>query len=155
MSEQLWEDKYVFTSFDKQTLNGFVRYYKDKWGAVLYIKNILLSEEPQRMYENETEYLQSIHHLLASKSSIKRQLNKAIKWTSSRFNVFNKSEVIDEIISMYPGEEKEFSCGAYSEKSYCGGYHYKVCKQLDEIEIYNLNTNKKTTINLLKGEIYG
>ena len=152
MSEQLWEDKYVFNVFNKQTLNGFVRYYKDKWGAVLYIKNILLSEEPQRMYENETEYLQSIHHLLASKSSIKRQLNKVIKWTSSRFNVLNKSEVIDEIIGMYPGEEKEFSCGAYSEKSYCGGYHYKVYKQLDEIEIYNLNTNKKTTINLLKGE---
>lgn len=71
MSEQLWEDKYVFNVFDKQTLNGFVRYYKDRWGAVLYIKNVLLSEEPQRMYEGETEYLQSIHHLLASESFIK------------------------------------------------------------------------------------
>ena len=150
MSKQLWEDKYVFTSFDKQTLNGFVRYYKDKWGAVLYIKNILLSEEPQRMYENETEYLQSIHHLLASKSSIKRQLNKAIKWTSSRFNVLNKSEVIDEIIVMHPGEEKEFSCGTYSEKSYCGGYHYKVYKYLDKIIVANINTKNKTIINLSK-----
>lgn len=155
MSEQLWEDKYVFNVFDKQTLNGFVRYYKDRWGAVLYIKNLLLSEESQRMYEGETEYLQSIHYLLASEGFIKRQLSKAIKWTSSRFNVLNKSEVVDEIIGMPPGEEKEFSCGAYSEKSYCGGYHYKVYKQLDKIEIYNLNTNKKTTINLLKGEIYG
>lgn len=150
MSEQLWEDKYVFNVFDKQTLNGFVRYYKDRWGAVLYIKNMLLSKEPQRMYESEIEYLMSIHYLLASKNSIKRQLNKTIKWTSSRFNVLNKSEVIDEIISMHPGEEKEFSCGAYSEKSWCGGYHYKVYKHLDKIIVANINTKNKTIINLSK-----
>ena len=49
----LWEDKYIKTTFNEQTLNGLIRYKKDKWGAVLYIENKLQSKEPQRIYKNE------------------------------------------------------------------------------------------------------
>lgn len=145
----LWEDKYIHSVFDQQTLNGVVSYHKDKWGAVLYTENKLQSDEPQRIYDNEEEYIKSIYHLLSRNSFVKKQLNDAIKWTSSKFNYLRKSEVIDEIIDMQPDEEKEFECGAYSEKSWCGGYHYKVYKGVYRIIIINLNRKETTTINLL------
>jgi len=60
---KLWEDKYVKKIFKEQTLNGLVRYHKDKWGAVLYVENTLQSKEPQRIYYSENEYLEAISHL--------------------------------------------------------------------------------------------
>lgn len=57
MKDKLWEDEFVTDMKDEQTLNGLVRTYKDKWGAVLYIK---CNFEIQRIYKNKTEYLKAI-----------------------------------------------------------------------------------------------
>ncbi len=80
--------------------------------------------------------------------SVKRQLNNVIKWTSSKFNVFRKADVINGIINMQVGEKLEFECGAYSEKSWNGGYHYKVYRELNKILVYNANMLNITTIVL-------
>ncbi|MGN0961308.1 MAG: hypothetical protein ACI4PF_03825 [Christensenellales bacterium] len=55
----------------------------------------------------------------------KTNLNKIIKWTSSKFNIYKKSEIINKLLKMANGETIEFSCGSYSESGYNGGYHYK------------------------------
>lgn len=55
--KKLWEDEFVAKIEDLQTLNGFVRTYKDKWGAVLYIKS---GFDIQKIYKNKTEYLNAI-----------------------------------------------------------------------------------------------
>ena len=66
---KLWEDKYVDKIEDLQTLDGLVRYHKDKWGAVLYVENKLQSKEPQRIYINRKEYLDAISHLRKEKKN--------------------------------------------------------------------------------------
>lgn len=37
---------------------------------------------------------------------------------------------------------REFACGSYSEKSYCGGYHYEITKGIGTITIVDKNQNK-------------
>lgn len=62
-----WEDKYVARTKEKQTLNGLIRYYYDKWGAMLYVKNTL-TREKQSLYIDEKDYLDAIAHLLKKKN---------------------------------------------------------------------------------------
>jgi hypothetical protein len=69
--------------------------------------------------------------------SIKNQINEAIKWTSSKFNEYRKAEVVEQILKMKPYTFKEFECGAYSEKSWCGGYRYTVHRTKTLINIYD------------------
>lgn len=70
----------------------------------------------------------------------KTNLNKIIKWTSSKFNEFTKAEVIDEILRMQVGEERAFSCGSYGEGAWNGGYHYLIRKDCTKLIIINLDT---------------
>lgn len=66
-------------------------------------------------------------------------LNKIIKWTSSRFNVYSKSEVIDIILNMKDGETKTFTCGSYGAGAWNGGYTYRVIRNKDLMYIYSHN----------------
>lgn len=74
--------------------------------------------------------------------SIKSQLNEAIKWTSSKFNEYRKAEVIDKILKMKPYTYREFECGSYGEKSWCGGYRYTVHRTKTHIEIFDTVTGE-------------
>lgn len=65
----------------------------------------------------------------------KTNLNKVIKWTSSKFNEWSKSKIIDQILTMKVGEILTASCGSYSEKSWCGGYNYKIVKTINKLII--------------------
>ena len=56
----------------------------------------------------------------------KTNLNKIIKWSSSRFNYYKKSEVIKEILSaLSVGDDVEirYGTGAFSERN-CWGWAY-------------------------------
>ena len=56
----------------------------------------------------------------------KTNLNKIIKWSSSRFNEYKKSEVIDRILqAIKKGEdyEQRFGTGAFTERN-CWGCAY-------------------------------
>lgn len=73
--------------------------------------------------------------------SIKSQLNKAIKWTSSKFNEYRKAEVIDKILKMKPNTWLHFECGSYGENSWNDGYHYTIHRTKTSIDIFNSQTN--------------
>ena len=75
-------------------------------------------------------------------TSIKNRINKAIKWTSSKFNEYKKAEVVERILRMKPFTWQEFECGTYSEKSWCGGYCYTVHRTKKHIEIFDTVTGK-------------
>lgn len=51
----------------------------------------------------------------------KAALSKLIKWTSSKFNSYKKSEVVDMILFMQDGESHIFYSGSYSERGWGGG----------------------------------
>lgn len=56
----------------------------------------------------------------------KTNLNKIIKWSSSRFNEYKKNEVIDRILqAIKKGEdyEQRFGTGAFTERN-CWGWAY-------------------------------
>ena len=54
----------------------------------------------------------------------RQNLNKYVKWTSSKFNSYKKNEVIDKVLKLRPNETFEISCGSYAEGAYNGGYKY-------------------------------
>ena len=66
------------------------------------------------------EFLKNQHYKVLDNFN-KATLNKIIKWTSSKFNSFRKSEVIKAIYSIKDGNVMDFECGSYGEKSWCGG----------------------------------
>lgn len=74
----------------------------------------------------------------------KINLNKIIKWTSSKFNEYKKADIISYCLDLNHNlfTSKEFTCGSYSEKSYCGGYHYEITKGIGTITIVDKNQNK-------------
>lgn len=72
--------------------------------------------------------------------SIKNRINEAIKWTSSKFNEYKKAEVVELILKMKPNTWKQFECGSYSEKSWCGGYLYTVHRTKTHIDIFDTVT---------------
>ena len=73
-------------------------------------------------------------------TSIKNRINKAIKWTSSKFNEYKKAEVVERILRMKPFTWQQFECGTYSEKSWCVGYHYTVHRTKEHINIFDTVT---------------
>lgn len=75
--------------------------------------------------------------------SIKSQLNKAIKWTSSKFNEYGKAEVIDKILKMKPNTCLHFECGSYGENSWNDGYHYTIHRTKTSIYIFSSQTNNR------------
>ena len=68
-------------------------------------------------------------------------LNKVIKWTSSKFNELKKKEVIEIILAMQVGEVKFFNCGSYTENAWNGGLSYKVYRTTKNVVIEN-NSHK-------------
>ena len=71
-------------------------------------------------------------------------LNKILKWTSSKFNEYKKQDVVNYCLDLEHDifTTKEFNCGSYSEKSCCGGYHYEIAKGIGTITIIDKNQNK-------------
>lgn len=58
----------------------------------------------------------------------KTNLNKIIKWSSSRFNEYKKGEVIKEILTALTNgidTEIHFGTGAFTERN-CWGYALKI-----------------------------
>lgn len=55
----------------------------------------------------------------------KTNLNKLIKWTSSKFNEYTKNEIIDKVLRLKPFEEFECRCGSYGQGAWNGGVYYK------------------------------
>lgn len=72
----------------------------------------------------------------------KSTLNRLIIWTSSRFNAFKKSEIINILLKMKPNEEFTFSCGNYSERNNGFGTNYTAMMFKDNFFLRNNNTNK-------------
>ena len=70
----------------------------------------------------------------------KTNLNKLIKWTSSKFNEYTKNEVIDIVLNLNPFEEFQCRCGSYSEGAYNGGIIYYFKRTLDKL-IVVINDN--------------
>lgn len=71
----------------------------------------------------------------------KSELNKVIKWTSSKFNIYRKEELINRLLNMEDGEEFEFSCGNYSEGNNNGGYSYTALMFKDKFYLRNNTFN--------------
>lgn len=71
-------------------------------------------------------------------------LNKILKWTSSKFNEYKKQDITNYCLDLKHDifTTKEFNCGSYGEKSYCGGYHYEIAKGIGTITIVDKNQNK-------------
>lgn len=67
---------------------------------------------------------------MATIKANKTNLNKIIKWSSSRFNTYTKAKVIDKILqAVNKGEDCEhhFGTGAFSERNCWGwGYIFKI-----------------------------
>lgn len=70
----------------------------------------------------------------------KTNLNKLIKWTSSKFNEYTKDEVIDRVFRLNPNEEFWCRCGSYGEGAYNGGINYYFKRTLDKL-IVVINDN--------------
>jgi hypothetical protein len=70
----------------------------------------------------------------------KTNLNKLIKWTSSKFNEYTKDEVIDRVFRLKPMEEFWCRCGSYSEGAYNGGVIYRFKRTIDKL-IVGINDN--------------
>lgn len=81
----------------------------------------------------------------------KTNLNKLIKWTSSKFNVYTKDEVIDKVFRLKPMEEFWCRCGSYRENSWNGGIEYHFKRTLDKL-IVGMNDNVEVLD--VKGELY-
>lgn len=79
-------------------------------------------------------------------------LNKILKWTSSKFNEYKKQDVVNYCLDLEHNifKTKEFNCGSYSEKSYCGGYNYEIAKGIGTITIIDKNQNKIYKLHTLK-----
>lgn len=57
----------------------------------------------------------------------KKELNKVIRWSSSRYNELKKKDVVNQIIFLLEiGEEtkRTFGTGSYSERGHLGGWDY-------------------------------
>ena len=63
----------------------------------------------------------------------KTNLNKLIKWTSSKFNEYTKDEIIDKVLRLKPFEEFECRCGSYGQGAWNGGVNYKFYRVEDEL----------------------
>lgn len=78
----------------------------------------------------------------------KTNLNKIIKWTSSKFNVWTKKEVINMLLNMVYEESMDFACGSYGENAWNGGYHYYA--EMHRTYLYIQNKNAKEEHRLYK-----
>lgn len=63
----------------------------------------------------------------------KTNLNKLIKWTSSKFNEYTKNEIIDKVLRLKPFEEFECRCGSYGQGAWNGGVYYKFYRVENEL----------------------
>lgn len=73
----------------------------------------------------------------------KTNLNKIIKWTSSKYNVWNKAEVVDRLLNLCDNEIWEFDCGSFAEGAYNGGYSYEATMHHTYLLIVEVNTKKE------------
>lgn len=60
-------------------------------------------------------------------------LNKIIKWTSSKFNEYTKKEVVDKVLKLRPTQRFECNCGSYAEGGYNGGIHYVFQRDISKL----------------------
>lgn len=87
----------------------------------------------------------------------RNNLNKVIKWSSSKYNEYTKSEIIDNILYHIELSDDSvinycsiinYSCGSYAEGNHNRGKHYTLvltldvnylsCDYGDSIKIYKL-----------------
>lgn len=60
-------------------------------------------------------------------TATKKELNKIIRWSSSRYNELKKKDVVNQIIfAIEIGEDtkRTFGTGSYSERGHLGGWDY-------------------------------
>lgn len=69
----------------------------------------------------------------------KTNLNKIIKWTSSKFNEYCKSEIIDIALRLKPSQTFICRCGSYAEGAYNGGNIYRFMRTENTLVIYSEN----------------
>ena len=79
----------------------------------------------------------------------KTNLNKLIKWTSSKFNEYTKNEIIDKVLRLKPFEEFECRCGSYGQGAWNGGINYKFYRATDKLIIQTNQMND--TLKFLEG----
>ena len=65
----------------------------------------------------------------------KTNLNKLIKWTSSKFNEYTKDEIIDKVFRLRPGEIFECRCGSYGKGAWNGGVDYRFYRAVNKLVI--------------------
>lgn len=73
----------------------------------------------------------------------KTTLREIIKWTSSRYNSYTKTEVIDQILKMEEGDHQTFECGSYGESNYNGGWTWDVYRKGCLLMIEKVGSNEK------------
>ena len=90
-------------------------------------------------------------YIILDKPFNKTTLREIIKWTSSRYNSYTKTEVIDQILkmkegsyrTMEEGDHRTFECGSYAEGNYNGGWTWDVYRKGCLLMIEKVGTNEK------------
>lgn len=66
----------------------------------------------------------------------KTNLNKLIKWTSSKFNEYTKDEIINKVFRLKPDETLEVRCGSYGKGAWNGGIDYKFYRTVNKFVVH-------------------
>lgn len=65
----------------------------------------------------------------------KTNLNKLIKWSSSKYCEYKKNDIINKVLNLKEGEEFSCSTGSYSEKGHQYGWSYVFIRERNSLGI--------------------
>lgn len=63
----------------------------------------------------------------------KTNLNKIIKWSTSRYCEFRKKDIINKIMSLKNGDDFSCSTGSYSERGHLYGCSYYIYRNNNKL----------------------
>ena len=69
----------------------------------------------------------------------KTNLNKVIKWSTSKYCEFRKEDIINKIMSLKNGDDFSCSTGSYSERGHQQGLSYYIYRRNNKLYIDNWN----------------